>query len=91
MQLEVKMVESMQNLSGLDESRSLVKTYEYNLEKLSSEIERLNSVLRKKVQELEEANRKKGEYEYEMKKNEVIRREVDDYRIKYGEFNKKVV
>jgi hypothetical protein len=30
------MVESMKNLNGLDESRSLVKTYEVNLEKLSS-------------------------------------------------------
>lgn len=31
MQLEVKMVDSMKNLSGLDESRNLVKNYEINL------------------------------------------------------------
>ncbi len=83
------MVESMKNLNGLDESRSLVKTYEVNLEKLSSQIERLNSVLRKKVQELDQANRKKSQYEYELKKSETILKELDEYRFKYGEFNKK--
>ena len=38
MQMELKLNESMRNLSGLDESRSLVRTYEGNMEKLSSEV-----------------------------------------------------
>ena len=31
LQLEMKMTESLRSLSGLDESRNLVKTYESNL------------------------------------------------------------
>ena len=53
MQLEIKMNESLRSLSGLDESRNLVKTYESNLERMSGEVERLNGVLRKKVLELD--------------------------------------
>ena len=76
MQLEMKMAESLRNLSGLDESRNLVITYEANLQKLSGQVDRLNTVLRKKVQELDEANRKINEYEYELKKGDSVRHEM---------------
>ena len=54
------------------------------MEKLSEEIERLNSVLRKKVQELDEANRRLSDYEYEVRKSESVKREVEDFRVKYS-------
>ena len=41
-----------------------MRTYEGNMEKLSLEIDRLNTVLRKKMVELEEANRRVSEGEY---------------------------
>ena len=58
----MNMAQSLRSLSGLDESRNLVKTYQSNLQKLSGEVDRLNTVLRKKVQELDEANRRISEY-----------------------------
>jgi hypothetical protein len=52
------MYDNMKDLNVLDESRTLIRSYESNLEKLSLEIERLNGVLRKKIVELEEANKR---------------------------------
>ena len=48
-------------------------------------------MLRKKVQELDEANRRNNEYEYELRRGESIKNEMEDYRIKYGEYGKKIV
>lgn len=47
-----------------------MKTYESNLEKLSMEIERLNNVLRKKMAELDQSNRRLSEYEFQLRKTE---------------------
>ena len=54
-------------------------------------MDRLNTVLRKKVQELDDANRRISEYEYELRKNDTVKNEMEDYRIKYGEYGKKIV
>ena len=41
--------------------------------------------------ELDEANRRVSELEYEVRKGEGTRREVDEFRSKYSEFNSKMV
>lgn len=46
-------------------------------------------MLRKKMQQLDESNRKRNEFEYEMKKSESVIREVEQYRVRYGELNRK--
>lgn len=63
-QLEYRVMEISNSQNVLEESRTVMKTYEGNIEKLSMEIERLNSVLRKKIAELDEANRRVNEYEF---------------------------
>lgn len=47
--------------SAADESRTVLRTYETKLEKLSLEIERLNKVLRMKIGELEQAEHRVNE------------------------------
>jgi septal ring factor EnvC (AmiA/AmiB activator) len=48
-QLELRLRETGNNLNVMEESRTAIRAYEGNIEKLSGEIERLNAVLRKKV------------------------------------------
>jgi chromosome segregation ATPase len=52
-QLEARLRETGSTLSVVEESRTAMRNYEGNIEKLSSEVERLNLVLRRKVGELE--------------------------------------
>lgn len=54
----MKLHETGNSLNAAEESRTAMRAYEGNMEKLSAEIDRLNTVLKKKVGELEEANRK---------------------------------
>lgn len=74
----------------MDESRTIIRNYESNLEKLSLEIERLNKVLRMKMGELEEAERRSSEFEYELRRSEAVKREVEEFRSKFSEFNRKM-
>lgn len=55
--------------------------------KLSQEIDRLNGVLRQKVGQVEALERKVREYEYELNKTEILRRENEAMR---REFEDKV-
>lgn len=43
------------------------------------------------MQELEEANRRLGELEYESRRNDSARKEADEYRGKFADFGKKIV
>lgn len=44
--------ETLISLSNLEQTKSLTQSYEASLEKLSIEVDRLNTVLRKKINEL---------------------------------------
>lgn len=66
--------------------------------KLSQEIDRLNGVLRQKVGQVETLERKVREYEYELNKteilrreNEVMRREFEDKVRQLAEFEGRIV
>jgi hypothetical protein len=59
--------ETLASLSNLEQTKSLTQSYEASLEKLSIEVDRLNSVLRKKMNELEEARRRNNEAEIKLK------------------------
>jgi chromosome segregation ATPase len=82
--------ETLASLSNLEQTKSLTQSYEASLEKLSIEVDRLNNVLRKKLNELDEARRKNNEYEIKLKTLEAIERENSDYKIRYAEVNKKI-
>ena len=78
------------NSNLYDENKNVIKTYEFKLEKLSGQIQRLNSVLKKKVVELDDNERRVSELEFQAKRTENLRKELEDYRGKIGQFGRKV-
>lgn len=88
--LEREHRQSLVSLSTLEESKALIQSYENSLEKFSVEVDRLNTVLRKKLHELEEAKRRNSEYEFRLKGHEATERENNDYRTKYAEITKQM-
>lgn len=58
---------------------------------MSIEIERLNGVLRQKVAQNEQLERRLKEYEYEFSKTEILRRENETNRNRIEELSRKIV
>lgn len=53
-------------------------------------MDRLNNVLRKKLNELEEARRRNNENEIRLKTLESIERESNDYKLRCSEASRKI-
>lgn len=64
----------------MGESEIVSKRYEQKIEQLSLEIERLNTVLKKKLGEITEYQSKLGDLEYELKKIDLVKRENEELR-----------
>lgn len=59
----------------LGETEFISKKYEQKIQQLSLEIERLNTVLKKKLTEITDYQGKLNDLEYELKKVELVKKE----------------
>ena len=78
----------------------MIRDYESRLQLLSKEIERLNEVLRRKVDESSQLSKKVSEYEYEFQKLDLVNREnvdlkertreLEDFRRRAAEYENRI-
>jgi DNA repair exonuclease SbcCD ATPase subunit len=59
--------ESLKSLSSLEQNKIIIQSYEASLEKFSVEVDRLNSILRKKMAEAEDLRKRQVEFEAKIK------------------------